>query len=82
TAEISAANYAASLQSIPQALGDIPAAFNTQVHTTIDGNQTFSQMNSALDTIATNTGRENPITVNVSVDPVSGAANSSVSGTG
>jgi len=82
TAEISAANYAASLQSIPQALGDIPAAFNTQVHTTIDGNQTFSQMNSTLDTIASNTGRENPITVNVSVDPVSGAANSSVSGTG
>ena len=81
-AAVSAANFKSQLEGASHARGNLSEAFQAQVNTHLDGSQHFSQMNSTLDTIATNTGRENPITVNVSVDPVSGAANSSVSGTG
>ncbi len=81
-AAVSAQNFKSQLEGASQARGNLSAAFQAQVNTHLDGSQHFSQMNSTLETIATNTGRETPITVNVSVDPVSGAANSSVSGTG
>ncbi len=81
-AAVSASNFKSQLEGASHARGNLSEAFQAQVNTHLDGSQHFSQMNSTLDTIATNTGRENPITVNVSVDPVSGAANSSVSGTG
>ena len=81
-AAVSAQNFRAQLEGAAQARGNLSASFQAQVNTHLDGSQTFSRMNSTLETIATNTSRETQFTVEVNVDPVSGAANSSVSGTG
>jgi tape measure domain-containing protein len=82
-AAVSAQNFKAQLQGAADARGDLSTAFQAQVNTVIDGSQQFSQMNSFLSTIATNTAKA-PV-VNVTVNNTGGGGNSSravVSGTG
>ena len=82
-AAVSAQNFKAQLQGAADARGDLSTAFQAQVNTVIDGSQQFSQMNSFLSTIATNTAKA-PV-VNVTVNNSAARGNSSgavVSGTG
>jgi tape measure domain-containing protein len=82
-AAVSAQNFKAQLQGAAEARGDLATAFQAQVNTVIDGSQQFSQMNSFLSTIATNTAK--PPVVNVTVNNSGTRGNSSgavVSGTG
>ena len=78
-ASVAAANFTNELQNAAQARGELSTAFQAQVTTTIDGSQQFSQMNSYLSTIATNTAK--PPTVNVTVNNSGGGCggNSSAS---
>jgi TP901 family phage tail tape measure protein len=82
-AAVSASNFREQLQGAAQARGDLSTAFQAQVNTVIDGSQQFSQMNTFLSQIATNTSK--PPTVNVTVNnSAAGRGNSSaavVSGT-
>lgn len=81
-AAVSAQNFKAQLQGAADARGDLSSAFQAQVNTVIDGSQQFSQMNSFLSTIATNTAKQ-PV-VNVTVNNSGARGNSSgavVSGT-
>lgn len=81
-AAVSAQNFKAQLQGAAEARGDLSTAFQAQVNTVIDGSQQFSQMNSFLSTIATNTAKQ-PV-VNVTVNNSGARGNSSgavVSGT-
>lgn len=78
-ASVAAANFTNQLQNAAQARGELSTAFQAQVNTTIDGSQQFSQMNTYLSTIATNTAK--PPTVNVTVNNSGGGCggNSSAS---
>ena len=78
-ASVAAGQFKQELQGASQARGDLATAFQAQVNTTIDGSQQFSQMNSYLSTIATNTAK--PPTVNVTVNNSGGGCggNSSAS---
>lgn len=81
-AAVSAQNFKAQLQGAAESRGDLSTAFQAQVNTVIDGSQQFSQMNSFLSTIATNTAKQ-PV-VNVTVNNSGARGNSSgavVSGT-
>jgi tape measure domain-containing protein len=82
-AAVSASNFRQQLQGASEARGDLSTAFQAQVNTVIDGSQQFSQMNTFLSQIATNTSK--PPTVNVTVNnSAAGRGNSSaavVSGT-
>ena len=81
-AAVSAQNFKAQLQGAAEARGDLSTAFQAQVNTVIDGSQQFSQMNTFLSTIATNTAKQ-PV-VNVTVNNSGARGNSSgavVSGT-
>jgi tape measure domain-containing protein len=82
-AAVSASNFREQLQGASEARGDLSTAFQAQVNTVIDGSQQFSQMNTFLSQIATNTSK--PPTVNVTVNnSAAGRGNSSaavVSGT-
>jgi hypothetical protein len=81
-AAVSARNFKALLQDAAQARGDLATSFESQINTVIDGSQQFSQMNSFLSTIATNTAKQ-PV-VNVTVNNSGARGNSSgavVSGT-
>jgi tape measure domain-containing protein len=82
-AAVSAQNFKSQLEGAAQARGDLSTAFQAQVNTVIDGSQQFSQMNTFLSQIATNTSK--PPTVNVTVNnSAAGRGNSSaavVSGT-
>ncbi len=82
-AAVSARNFKAQLQEAAQARGELSTSFQAQINTVIDGSQQFSQMNSFLSTIATNTAKA-PV-VNVTVNNSAARGNSSgavVSGTG
>lgn len=82
-AAVSARNFKAQLQEAAQARGELSTSFQAQINTVIDGSQQFSQMNSFLSTIATNTAKA-PV-VNVTVNNSGTRGNSSgavVSGTG
>lgn len=78
-ASVAAGQFKQELQGASQARGDLATAFQAQVTTTIDGSQQFSQMNTYLSTIATNTAK--PPTVNVTVNNSGGGCggNSSAS---
>lgn len=81
-AAVSADNFKRQLQGAAEARGELSTAFQAQVNTVIDGSQQFSQMNTYLSTIATNTAR--PPVVNVTVNNTGASGNSSravVSGT-
>jgi TP901 family phage tail tape measure protein len=82
-AAVSATNFREQLQGASEARGDLSTAFQAQVNTVIDGSQQFSQMNTTLSQIATNTSK--PPTVNVTVNnSAAGRGNSTgavVSGT-
>jgi len=81
-AAVSARNFKALLQEAAQARGELATSFQSQINTVIDGSQQFSQMNSFLSTIATNTAKQ-PV-VNVTVNNSGARGNSSgavVSGT-
>lgn len=81
-AAVSARNFKAQLQEAAQARGELATSFQSQINTVIDGSQQFSQMNSFLSTIATNTAKQ-PV-VNVTVNNSGARGNSSgavVSGT-
>lgn len=82
-AAVSAQNFKNELNGAAQARGDLSTAFQAQVNTVIDGSQQFSQMNTYLSQIVTNT--QKPPVVNVTVNNSgSGSGNSSravVSGT-
>lgn len=83
-AAVSAQSFKAQLQGAAEARGDLSTAFQAQVNTVIDGSQQFSQMNSFLSTIATNTAKAPVVNVTVN-NSGSGSGNSSravVSGTG
>ncbi len=82
-AAVSARNFKNLLQEAAQARGELSTSFQAQINTVIDGSQQFSQMNSFLSTIATNTAKA-PV-VNVTVNNSAARGNSSgavVSGTG
>lgn len=75
-AAVSAQNFKNQLQGATDARGELSSAFQAQVNTVIDGSQQFSQMNSYLSTIATNTSK--PPVVNVTLNNSgSGSGNSS-----
>lgn len=71
-ASVAAGNFKNQLQGAADARGDLSTAFQAQVNTVIDGSQQFSQMNSYLSTIATNTAK--PPTVNVTVNNSGGGS--------
>lgn len=71
-AAVSAQNFRNQLQGASEARGDLSTSFQTQVNTVIDGNQQFSQMNTYLSQIATNTGKQ--ATVNVTLNGTGGIA--------
>lgn len=78
-ASVAAGQFKQELQGASQARGDLSNAFQAQVNTVIDGNQQFTQINSFLSTIASNTAK--PPTVNVTVNNSGGGCggNSSAS---
>lgn len=83
-AAVSAQNFKNQLQGASDARGELSSAFQAQVNTVIDGSQQFSQMNSYLSTIATNTSKQPVVNVTVN-NSGSGSGNSSraaVRGTG
>ncbi len=65
-AAVSAQNFKDQLNGAAQARGDLSTAFQAQVNTVIDGSQQFSQMNTFLSQIVTNTSK--PPVVNVTVN--------------
>lgn len=71
-ASVAAGNFKNQLQGAADARGDLSTAFQAQVNTVIDGSQQFSQMNTYLSTIATNTAK--PPTVNVTVNNSGGGS--------
>ena len=71
-ASVAAGNFKSQLQGAADARGDLSTAFQAQVNTVIDGSQQFSQMNTYLSTIATNTAK--PPTVNVTVNNSGGGS--------
>lgn len=70
-ASVAAGNFKSQLQGAAEARGELSTAFQAQVNTVIDGNQQFTQINSYLSTIATNTAK--PPTVNVTVNNSGGS---------
>jgi len=75
-AAVSAQNFKNQLQGASDARGELSSAFQAQVNTVIDGSQQFSQMNSYLSTIATNTSKQPVVNVTVN-NSGSGSGNSS-----
>lgn len=71
-ASVAAGNFKNQLQGAADARGELSNAFQAQVNTVIDGSQQFSQMNTYLSTIATNTAK--PPTVNVTVNNSGGGS--------
>lgn len=84
-AAVSAQNFKSQLKGASQARGDLSTAFQAQVNTVIDGSQQFSQMNTYLSQIVTNTAKAAQVNVTVNNSSSASRGNSSgavVGGTG
>lgn len=77
-AAVSAQSFKAQLQGAAEARGELSTAFQAQVNTVIDGSQQFSQMNTFLSTIATNTAKQPVVNVTVNNSGAGGKSSGAV----